>query len=168
MSASRRYDGRRFYWIIYMSKKQKPRNLLEYVKPVQGTNSVHTFSQGNTLPLVARPFAMTHWAPQTEDSARFYQPTARHLQGIRATHQPSPWIGDYGHFLFCPQSGRRFLQGSQFVRLSRRGYDARPALFSHLFGTLSHERGNYADGALCAGALEFSRGRAGALDRRSI
>jgi|TARA_B110000116_G_scaffold197407_1_gene172200 predicted alpha-1,2-mannosidase len=113
MSASRRYDGRRFYWIIYMSKKQKPRNLLDYVKPAQGTNSVHTFSQGNTLPLVARPFAMTHWAPQTEDSARFYQPTARQLQGIRATHQPSPWIGDYGHFLFCPQSGRRFLQGSQ-------------------------------------------------------
>ena len=49
-----------FYWITYMSKKQKLRNLLDYVNPGQGSNSVHTFSQGNTLPLVARPFAMTH------------------------------------------------------------------------------------------------------------
>ncbi|MEZ5277079.1 MAG: GH92 family glycosyl hydrolase [Opitutaceae bacterium] len=89
------------------------RNLLDHANPAQGTSSVHAFSQGNTLPLVARPFAMTHWAPQTEDSPRFYKPDARQLQGIRATHQPSPWIGDYGHFLLCPQSGRRLLQGER-------------------------------------------------------
>ena len=89
------------------------RNLLDYANPAQGTASVHAFSQGNTLHLVARPFGMTHWGPQTEDSSRFYKSDARQLQGIRATHQPSPWIGDYGHFLLCPQSGRRFLQGGQ-------------------------------------------------------
>ena len=83
--------------------------LLDYVNPAQGTESVHTFSQGNTLPLVARPFAMTHWGPQTEEGNRFYKPSARQIQGIRATHQPSPWIGDYGHFLLCPQSGDRLL-----------------------------------------------------------
>ncbi len=33
-----------FYWITYMSKKQKPRNLLDYVNPAQGSNSVHTLS----------------------------------------------------------------------------------------------------------------------------
>ena len=96
-----------------LQKDEVMRNLLDHVNTAQGTNSVHAFSEGNTLPLVARPFAMTHWAPQTEDSPRFYKPTARQLQGIRATHQPSPWIGDYGHFLLCPQSGRRFLQASQ-------------------------------------------------------
>ena len=85
------------------------RTLLDYASPAQGTESVHAFSQGNTLPLVARPFAMTHWGPQTEEGNRFYKPSARQIQGIRATHQPSPWIGDYGHFLLCPQSGDRLL-----------------------------------------------------------
>ena len=85
------------------------RTLLDYANPAQGTESVHAFSQGNTLPLIARPFAMTHWGPQTEEGNRFYKPSARQIQGIRATHQPSPWIGDYGHFLLCPQSGDRLL-----------------------------------------------------------
>ena len=88
-------------------------DLLRYVNPAQGADSVHSFSKGNTHPLVARPFGMTHWSPQTEDSPRFYQPTAHQIQGIRATHQPSPWIGDYGHFLLCPQSGRPLLQAGQ-------------------------------------------------------
>lgn len=108
-----------FYWMIDMSKRQQTHDLLGYANPAQGTNSVHAFSQGNTLPLVARPFAMTHWAPQTEDSPRFYQPSARQIQGIRATHQPSPWIGDYGHFLLCPQSGRRLLQSGQRASVYR-------------------------------------------------
>ena len=46
------------------------RDLLDYANPAQGTDSVHAFSQGNTSPLVARPFAMTHWAPQTEEGPR--------------------------------------------------------------------------------------------------
>ena len=89
------------------------RKLIDYADPTQGTDSVHAFSEGNTLPLIARPFAMTHWAPQTEEGPRFFRPSARQIHGIRATHQPSPWIGDYGHFLLCPQSGRRFLPSWQ-------------------------------------------------------
>ena len=95
-------------------------DLLQYVNPEQGTDSVHSFSKGNTHPLVARPFGMTHWSAQTEDSPRFYQPTAQQIQGIRATHQPSPWIGDYGHFLLCPQSGRRLLGAGQRPSVFRR------------------------------------------------
>ncbi|MDP6701049.1 MAG: hypothetical protein QGH25_15480, partial [Candidatus Latescibacteria bacterium] len=60
------------------------RDLLDYANPAQGTDSVHAFSQGNTSPLVARPFAMTHWAPQTEEGPRFYKTTARQFQGLRA------------------------------------------------------------------------------------
>ena len=89
------------------------KNILDYANPTQGNESVHTFSEGNTLPLIARPFAMTHWAPQTENGNRFFKPSAHQIQGIRATHQPSPWIGDYGHFLFTVQSGQRFLPASQ-------------------------------------------------------
>ena len=63
----------------------------------QGTDSHFGFSQGNTLPLIARPFGMTHWCPQTNESRGgwFFHPGDRKLEGLRATHQPSPWIGDY-------------------------------------------------------------------------
>jgi predicted alpha-1,2-mannosidase len=116
------------------------RNLLDYANPAQGTASVHAFSQGNTLPLVARPFAMTHWGPQTEDSSRFYKSDARQLQGIRATHQPSPWIGDYGHFLLCPQSGRRFLQGGQRSSVFReQDTTLRPHYFRTILGRYQTE-----------------------------
>jgi predicted alpha-1,2-mannosidase len=77
------------------------------VNILQGTDSHFGFSRGNTLPLIARPFGMTHWCPQTNEKRGgwFFHPADRKLEGIRATHQPSPWIGDYGHFTVMPQTG---------------------------------------------------------------
>lgn len=98
----------------------RQRDLLRYVNPEQGTASVHRFSNGNTLPLVTRPFAMTSWSPQTEESARFYHPDARQFEGIRATRQPSPWIGDYGHFVVMPQAGRLFTSDGRRASAFRR------------------------------------------------
>ena len=104
---------------------------LASVCPEQGTASIHSFSNGNTLPLVGRPFAMTSWSPQTEESPRFYHPQARQLQGVRATRQPSPWIGDYGHFTLMPQTGRRFLRaGARASAFSRADTFIGPHLFS--------------------------------------
>ncbi|MBQ7543151.1 MAG: GH92 family glycosyl hydrolase [Clostridia bacterium] len=78
---------------------------LQYVNIKQGTFSEHRFSNGNTLPLVQLPFAMAGYAPQTEDRGGwYYHPASRSLEGVRLTHQPSPWIGDYGAFLFTPQT----------------------------------------------------------------
>lgn len=77
-------------------------NYLEYVNPRQGTNSDFYFSTGNTLPLVARPFGMTHWTPQTRAADWLYHAQDRHFRGIRATHQPSPWMRDYGHLSLMP------------------------------------------------------------------
>lgn len=78
---------------------------LQYVNIKQGTFSEHRFSNGNTLPLTQLPFAMTGFAPQTEDRGGwFYHPASHSLDGIRLTHQPSPWIGDYGAFLLTPQT----------------------------------------------------------------
>ena len=64
----------------------------------QGTDSTVSFSNGNTLPLVARPFGHAHFAPETagSDANRWYHPRAKNFVGYRLTHQPSPWIGDYG------------------------------------------------------------------------
>ena len=80
--------------------------LVDLVNPLQGTDSTSLFSRGNTLPIVAVPFAMAHWALQSSDrDAWFFQPHDQRLQGIRCTHQLSMWLGDYGHATFMPFTG---------------------------------------------------------------
>lgn len=86
-----------------------PDSFVPFVNPLQGTDSSEAFSTGSTLPLVARPFGMTHWTPQTDMGRWIFTKRAPKLQGIRATHQPSPWIGDYGPLLLLPQTGPRIL-----------------------------------------------------------
>lgn len=78
---------------------------LDLVNPLMGTRSVREFSRGNTLPLVQRPWAMTAWSPVTSDDPWFFYPDLPKLRGLRATRQPSPWMGDYGGFTLCPQTG---------------------------------------------------------------
>ena len=82
-------------------------NLLPYVNNKQGTASVFRFSTGNTLPLVAAPWGMNVFSLQTNGSSEgwFYHPEHRQCEGVRLTHQPSPWIRDYAHFVLMPQSG---------------------------------------------------------------
>ena len=100
------------------------------VRPLQGTDSEPDFSTGNTLPLIARPWGMTHWSPQTDEGRWLFSSRARVLQGIRATHQPSPWIGDYGHFVVMPQVGA--LLPDAVARAS--SYRQRDAIFApHYF-----------------------------------
>ena len=41
---------------------------------------------------------MTHWTPQTRDAPFLFDRRHPKLAGIRATHSPSPWMGDFGHF----------------------------------------------------------------------
>ena len=71
-----------------------------YVNTLTGTQSRYDLSHGNSLPLVARPWGFNSWAPQTDnaDGSWFFHPEDVRLFGIRCTHQPSPWIGDYGTF----------------------------------------------------------------------
>ncbi len=109
--------------------------LTDYADPEHGSDSVHHFSNGNTSPWIAAPFGMTHWAPQTEEGSRFYKSTARQLQGVRATHQPSPWIGDYGHFLVMPQIGPKLFSVRRRSSVFRRGDTTiKPHLFETFLG----------------------------------
>ena len=49
---------------------------------------------------------MAHWALQSSDANPwFFQPHDERLQGIRCTHQLSPWLGDYGQATFLPFNG---------------------------------------------------------------
>jgi len=80
---------------------------LDYVNILQGTDSEWRFSRGNTLPLVQRPFGMAAFAPQTRGIDQWwFSPHSRVIEGVRLTHQPSPWIGDYGTMLFAPQADK--------------------------------------------------------------
>ena len=78
---------------------------LPYVNVKMGTKSHPRRSYGNTLPLTQMPFGMTSFCLQTEvKRAWFYHPDHEFAEGIRLTHQFSPWIGDYGAFLIMPQN----------------------------------------------------------------
>jgi predicted alpha-1,2-mannosidase len=79
---------------------------VDLVNVLQGADSTHAFSRGNTLPIAAVPFGMAHWTLQSESRTPWmFQPAARRLQGFRCTHQLSPWLSDYGQALFLPFSG---------------------------------------------------------------
>lgn len=82
-------------------------NYLNYVNVRQGTKSNPRFSNGNTLPLTQLPFGMAAFTIQTEGArdSWFYQPDDRSIEGIRLTHQASPWASDYGALLMLLQSG---------------------------------------------------------------
>ncbi len=111
-------------------------SLLSLVNPLQGTKSCRHFSNGNTLPLIQRPFGMTAFVPQTaEDSSSrwFFHPDDRRVDAVRLTHQPSPWIGDYGCFAFLPQTG---IPQSEPARRAS-GYSPADAVFSPAYLKLS-------------------------------
>ncbi len=85
-------------------------DLIPYVNIRMGTDSHARFSGGNTLPYTQLPWAMNGFMPQTayDNGGWFFHASHRFTEGIRLTHQPSPWIGDYGTFLFAPQADRLY------------------------------------------------------------
>lgn len=54
------------------------------------------------MPLVAAPWGHTHWTVETGDGSWFFDPKAETMRGFRATHQPSPWMGDWAALTFLP------------------------------------------------------------------
>ena len=82
---------------------------LKYVNVKMGTASTRERSCGNTNPIVARPFGMNHFIPQTRDinGGWLYHPSDIRTTGIRLTHVPSPWLGDYARIIMMPTSGNK-------------------------------------------------------------
>ena len=78
---------------------------IPFVNIKMGTASHQRRSYGNTLPLTQIPFGMVSFCPQTESrEGWFFHPSHEFVEGVRLTHQPSPWINDYGTFLMTPQN----------------------------------------------------------------
>mgnify|MGYP002438380558 CR=1 FL=1 len=79
----------------------------EYVSTLVGTQSDFSLSTGNTYPAIALPWGMNFWTPQTGPMGDGwqYQYTANKIRGFKQTHQPSPWINDFGQFSIMPVTG---------------------------------------------------------------
>lgn len=78
-----------------------------YANPLIGTQSEYVLSAGNTYPAIAMPWGMNFWTPQTGmlGDGWQYKYTDHKIVGFKETHQPSPWINDYGQFSLMPMSG---------------------------------------------------------------
>jgi putative alpha-1,2-mannosidase len=91
----------------------------DFVNLLAGTfTDGNSFSTGNTLPLIGRPWGFNHWAPQTKEGNRhvgswWFKGSDHSFTWMRCTHQPSPWIGDWGYFIFSPQQGCLFIMLTQ-------------------------------------------------------
>lgn len=80
----------------------------EWVNTLMGTDSKPSFSNGNTYPAIAVPWGMNFWSPQTGKMGDgwMYTYTADKIRGFKQTHQPSPWMNDYGQFSIMPGSDK--------------------------------------------------------------
>lgn len=82
--------------------------LVDLVNPLMGTDSSYRLSYGNTYPAISVPFGMNSWTPVTADDARTgwaYTYDAEKINGIKQTHQPSPWMNDYAAFSLFAETG---------------------------------------------------------------
>jgi len=113
-----------FTFLCLTQQAQTPNELkdpVEWVNPLMGTDSKPDLSNGNTYPAIGVPWGMNLWSPQTGKMGDgwMYSYSADKLRGFKQTHQPSPWMNDYGQFSIMPVNG---------LKLSE---DARASWFSH-------------------------------------
>lgn len=104
-------------------------NYADYVNPLMGTQSTFELSTGNTYPAIARPWGMNFWTPQTGKMGDGWQYTytANKIRGFKQTHQPSPWINDYGQFSIMPVVGRpEFDENKRASWFAHKGETAKP------------------------------------------
>ena len=99
------------------------KDLLDLVNPLVGTESTFNLSHGNTYPAIAVPWGMNFWTPQTGIMGNGWGYTYQSdtIRGIKQTHQPSPWINDYGAFSLMAMTGK--LHADQFGRASHFSHD---------------------------------------------
>ncbi len=77
---------------------------VEWINPLMGTDSKFSLSNGNTYPAIALPWGMNTWVAQTGrmGDGWIYTYAADKIYGFKQTHQPSPWMNDYGQFSIMP------------------------------------------------------------------
>lgn len=107
-------------------------NYVDYVNPLMGTLSEIQLSTGNTYPAIARPWGMNFWMPQTGKMGNGWAYVYDHyrLKGFKQTHQPSPWINDYGQFSIMPVVGNKITEEERASWFSHKAEVAKPYYYS--------------------------------------
>ena len=96
-------------------KAHNDKDYVQYVNPLMGSMSSFELSAGNTYPAIAMPWGMNFWTPRTNSMGDGWQYTytANKIYGFEQTHQPSPWINDYGQFSIMPVVGMPSMNEAQ-------------------------------------------------------
>lgn len=121
---------------VFLLQAQRISNIgkpLDYVSTLVGTQSTYFLSSGNTYPAVAVPWGMNFWSPQTGKMGDgwMYTYTAEKIRGIKQTHQPSPWMNDYGQFSIMAMVGNKtFDQEKRASYFSHKAEIAKPHYYS--------------------------------------
>ncbi|MFK2645937.1 GH92 family glycosyl hydrolase [Bacteroides fragilis] len=118
--------------LIACSLMAEAKDWPQYVNPLMGTQSSFELSTGNTYPAIARPWGMNFWTPQTGKMGDGWQYTytANKIRGFKQTHQPSPWINDYGQFSIMPVTGKlEFDEEKRASWFSHKGEIATPSYY---------------------------------------
>ncbi len=103
-----RYTFLLFLLVLTDSLPAATPDLVKYVNTLQGTNSKHELTRGNTYPTTALPFGMNTWSPQTgrNGDGWKYQYFKKTIRGFQQAHQCSSWSNDYAVFSFMPVTGQ--------------------------------------------------------------
>lgn len=112
--------------------KQEGLDPIDYVNILTGTLSKFELSTGNTYPIIGHPWGMNFWAPQTGTMGDgwIYSYTSDKIRGFRQTHQPSPWMNDYGQFAIMPITGKAvFDQNERASWFSHKAEIAKPNFY---------------------------------------
>ncbi|SKB47312.1 GH92 family glycosyl hydrolase [Daejeonella lutea] len=111
----------------------KSAELVDFVNPLMGTDSKPSLSNGNTYPAIGLPWGMNLWTPQTGrmGDGWAYTYAADKIVGFKQTHQPSPWMNDYGQFSIMPVTGKlRVAQNDRASWFSHKSEISNPYYYS--------------------------------------
>lgn len=128
---------------------------VQYVNTLTGTASTYEFSSGNTYPAVAVPWGMNFWTPQTGKMGDgwTYVYFSDKIRGFKQTHQPSPWINDYGQFSVMPVTGGlKFDENQRASLFSHKAEDAKP----YYYGVYLADHDIYAEMTATSRAAAFT------------
>jgi predicted alpha-1,2-mannosidase len=122
-----------FIFLPFNSIARTVSDPVDFVNTLVGTQSKFELSTGNTYPAVALPWGMNFWSPQTGNMGDgwMYVYSADKIKGFKQTHQPSPWINDYGQFAIMPVTDKPvFDQEKRASWFSHKAEIAKPYYYS--------------------------------------
>ena len=105
---------------------------VDLVNTLMGTDSKPSLSNGNTYPAIGTPWGMNYWTPQTGKNGDGWQYTyaGERIIGFKQTHQPSPWMNDYGVFSIMPSTGKiKWKEDDRASWFSHKAEEAHPYLY---------------------------------------